>query len=158
MVVPLTALFTAMGLQWVSWGQGKFNWGPRLGAILLLVFGQVAFAGTLLGGWLTQGVNWFAGYADQGVAYLLGSAAGSAVGYLVHWLPAALLSAFWLAAMMLDRIFSERMTWRLAWVGMLIPTFVAAIPGPAGQFFNWIFGVLASFGSAIVTGLFHVRG
>lgn len=158
MVVPLTALFMAGGLEWVAWGQGRFNWGPRLGALLLLVFGQVAFKATVVGGWLTWAVDELAHWLDVAATYLLGATAGDAVSYLVHWLPAALLAAYWLAALLPGQVLKERMTWRLAWAGMLIPTFVGAIPGPAGQFFDWTFGMLASVGSAIITGLFHVRG
>lgn len=158
MVVPLTALFTALGLEWVSWGQGRFNWGPRVGALLLLVFGQVAFTGTLVGGWLKTAIDWVAGWLDVGATFLLGAKAGDAVGYLAHWLPAALLAAYWLAALLPGQAFKERMTWRLCWAGMFIPPFVHAIPGPAGHFFDWIIGVLASVGAAIITSLFHLGG
>jgi hypothetical protein len=159
MVVPFTALFTAMGLEWVKWGQGRFNWGPRVGALLLLVFGQVAFAGTLVGGWLRQGVDWGAGWLDTWTTYLLGTAAGDAVGYLAHWMPAALLSPFWLAAMFGGiGPFKERMTWRLAWAGAFIPAFVATIPGPAGDFFDWAIRTGASLGAGIITAMFHLKG
>lgn len=158
MVVPLTAFFVALGLEWTSWGQGRFNWGPRLGAILMIVMGQVAFAGTLIGDWLRTGIHWVAGWADVGVTYVLGTNAGDAVGYLVTWLPAALLGAYWLAAMLLDRWFKERMTWRLAWLGLFLPAFISAIPGPAGNFLSAIVAGAAAIGTTIISAMFALGG
>lgn len=152
-VIPLTALFTAGALELVQWGQGRFNWGPRMGALLLLVFGQIAFTGNVVGSWLRQGVSLLAGWADTGVSYLLGSGAGNAVAYLIHWLPAALLGFYWLAAMS-PWGFKERMTWRLAWAGLLLPAFITAVPGPAGHFLSWIFGLLTDLGAGIIGRLF----
>jgi hypothetical protein len=158
MVLPLTALFVAMGLEWTSWGQGHFNWGPRLGAVLILVMGQVAFAGTILGTWLRAGIGGAAHWLDVGFTYVLGPAAGNAVAYLIHWLPAAILAAYWIAAMLPGKIFGERMTWRLAWTGLLLPTFLSAVPGPAGDLLSNVIGAAATAGAAIIGALFHIGG
>lgn len=156
--IPLTGLALAGAVEWVKWGQGKLNWGPRLGALLLLLFGQVAFTGTLVGDWLRTGINDVAGWLDTWTAYLLGAQAGSAVAYLFHWLPAALLGGFWIAAMLPGKVFQERMTWRLAWAGVFLPPLVSAIPGPAGQFLTWVVHTAAGIGAAIIGALFHMKG
>src|SRR3982751_4257382 len=96
--LPLTALAVAGGLEFTQWGQGRFNWGPRLGAVLFLVFGQVAFTHTVLGDWMRAAIAWLAGWADTAVTFLLGAGAGNAVAYLIAWLPAALVGAYWIAA------------------------------------------------------------
>jgi hypothetical protein len=158
MVLPLTALFVAMGIEWTNWGQGRFNWGPRVGALLILVMGQVAFRGTILGEWLRRGVDWLAHWADAAFTWALGGLAGDAISYLIHWLPAALLGAYWLAAMAPGRLFGERMTWRLAWTGLLLPTFLSAVPGPAGNLLETIITAAATLGAALINGLFALGG
>lgn len=158
MVLPLTALFVAMGLEWTNWGQGRFNWGPRLGALLILVMGQVAFAGTILGDWLRAGIGWIAGWLDVAFTYLLGPAFGDAAAYLIHWLPAAILGAYWIAAMLPGKLFGERMTWRLAWTGLLLPTFLTAVPGPAGDLLTNVINAAAGLGAAVIGALFHIGG
>jgi hypothetical protein len=158
MVLPLTALFVAMGLEWTSWGQGRFNWGPRVGALLILVMGEVAFRGTFIGQWLARALAELAHWVDVAFTYVLGAAAGNAAANLIHWLPAALLGAYWLAAMIPGRLFKERMTWRLAWTGLLLPTFLPAVPGAAGSFLTTVFTAAAGLGAAIIGGLFALGG
>lgn len=151
-VLPLAALISAAGLQWTSWGQGRFNWGPRLGALWLLVVGQVLFVATPVGSWLRDGIAFAAHWADVGVTYLLGGAAGTAIAYLVTWLPAAILGVYWLVAM--SPWGNERTTWRIAWAGTLLPAFAAAIPGPAGNALDFAFTALAGVGATILAVLF----
>jgi hypothetical protein len=155
MVLPLTALFAALGLEWTGWGQGRFNWGPRVGSLWLLLLGQVAFAGTFAGAWLRTGLDWAAHWLDVAFTYVLGPAFGSAVASLVHWLPAALLGIYWIAGWIGRK---ERMTWRLAWAGFFIPTFLAAIPGPVGNALTAVFHAAAGIGAAIIGGLFAMAG
>jgi hypothetical protein len=156
MTVPVTALLVAAFLELVHWGEGRFNWGPRLGSLFILLFGTVALAGTRVGEWTRDAIGWAADWLDTGVTYLLGAAAGNAAGALLHWLPAALFGAYWIAAFL--PVIKERMTWRVAWVGLLIPSMLTAIPGPAGQFLTSAFDLAARAGGAVIGALFGWTG
>lgn len=156
--LPLTALITAAGLEWAKWGRGAWNWGPRVGALFLLVFGDVAFRGTFAGDWLRRGIDYLAGWVNVAVTYVLGSGAGAAAAGLIHWLPAALVGAYWVAAWIPGSWFGERMTWRLAWIGVLLPTFLSTVPGLAGGLLTTIFHFAVSVGAAIIGVLFAVGG
>jgi hypothetical protein len=153
LAIPLAGVILAAFLEWAKWGLGRFNWGPKIGSLFIIGFGYVAFAHTRVGEWVRSGIEWLAHWAGVGVSYVLGSGAGDAFAYLLHWLPAALLGAYYLAAMS-PWWFKERMTWHLAWLSIFLPMFVPAIPGPAGNFFDWVFGLFAWAGGAIIGAIF----
>lgn len=151
--IPVASLVIAGFLQLAGWWQGRFNVGPRVGSILLLVFGQIAFVGNQVGVWLREGLDWFERTLGTLVGYLFGDAVGDGVGAVFPNLFVALFCLFWLAAW-LPKLFSERMDWHTAWVGVLIPPFIAAISGPVGDVLTVVFGWITTVGITVVGWLF----
>lgn len=200
-VVPLTGLVLAAFTHWGGWGQGRLNWGPRLGALFLLLLGEVVFAGTVVGEYATRGMTIVAQWTGDLLAHAVGPAVGHAIAALIPWAAAFCLSLYWLFAWLpaagakakaaapvpapgngsgpvavavakgggrgkggkgfageLLEVLGERMTWRLAWLGTVIPLFVHAIPGPAGNGLGWTFATLGHLGYSIIAAPFGWAG
>jgi len=149
MVIPIASLVIAGFLQITGWWRGRFNVGPRAGSILLIVFGTIAFVNNTVGDWLADGLAWFENAISYVVGSLFGAGIGAGVGAIFPTLFVALFCLYWLACWV-PKLFSERMDWHTAWVGVFIPPFIAAITGPVGVALAWVFDGIAWVGTNVV--------
>ena len=149
MVIPIASLLIAGFLQLTGWWRGRFNVGPRTGSILLIVFGTVAFVNNTVGDWFLDALAWIENAMTYVVGSLFGPGIGAGVGAVFPSVIVALFCLFWLACWV-PKLFSERMDWHTAWVGVFIPPMIAAITGPVGDALSWVFGWIATGGSTVV--------
>lgn len=131
---------------------GRYNLGPRLGAVLLLIFGGVALSGGFIGTAITWTVRTASNLAGAFAGWACGPRWDQPVQDALPWLLAAGASVLWFAALL--PFFKDRMTWALAWVGALLPSLAAAIPGDAGRLMRDGYEFLAGAGTHAIIAAF----
>ena len=172
--VAVVCLAIAIIIEWRGWGGGKsaaapsggdgdgkgkkgptvakgWNWGPRVGAIMLLTFGYAAFTGGAVVRWTRGAVQWAATTGGHIATAATTPGLGHGVAVAIPWLLTAGLAVIWLAALLPNRVAGDKMTWGLAWAGMFIPGLIATIPGPVGRTFVATFGWIATHTAAGVS-------
>lgn len=131
---------------------GRYNLGPRIGALLLLIFGGVALSGGFIGTAVTWTVRMTSGLAGSFAAWLCGPSWEQPVAATLPWLLAAAASLLWFVA--LAPFTRDQMTWALAWIGTLLPSLAAAIPGDAGRLARDGYEFLADAGASAILAAF----
>ena len=121
-------------LAWQKWGEGKWNLGPRLAAVLFLAFG--ASIAAILWPFGDAITRWLAGTAHglvRGVGHPEWSPLVTTVVTYAPWVSGLGLLAIWVVAIIPDKISNkvasaQRMDWRMSMTGMVIPALLVTAP------------------------------
>ena len=124
--IALVLLAVAWVFHWRSWGNGKWSIGPRVVALCVItaavgLASVVAAVVSAIFGWLTA----FAVDVADSIGHPGGDNVIRGIGTYGPGIAGAILLIIWLLALLPDMILPtsgrEKMTWELAWAGLLIP-------------------------------------